>query len=113
MHSVRGRKLPDVDWISFVHSLSNKLHLVCGELNFDELHLQRGLLGPRWRGVHSVRGWKVQGLSRISCVQQLFGRDVFCSCRSLTCINMPRVFGKLQLAWWELDLHLQRGLLRA
>ena len=62
-----------------MHRLSNKLQLACGEFNVDELHLQRGLLGPRWRGVRSVRGRKVQGLSRISCVQRLFGRDVFCS----------------------------------
>jgi hypothetical protein len=44
-------------------------------------------------------------------VQQLFGRDVFCSCRGLRYINMPRVFVRLQLAWWELNLPVQCRLL--
>ncbi len=76
--------------------LSNTILLVCGELNFDELHLQRGLLWTRWRGVHSVRGRKVQGLSRISCVQRLFGRDVFCICttRGQVEYDMPHVPNK-------------------
>ena len=51
--------------------LSNTILLVCGELNFDELHLQRGLLGACWRHVHGMcrrkvetRGsWQLQRLS--------------------------------------------------
>ena len=94
--------------------LSNKLQLTCGELNVDELHLQRGLLGPRWRGVHSVRGRKVQGLSRISFVQQLFGRDVFCSNRGPRELDMPHVPSKCYYTHWKLgagSLQVQRGLL--
>ena len=99
-----------------MHRLSNKLRLVCGELNFDELHLQRGLLGGRWRGVHIVRGRKVQGLSRISCVQLLFGRDVFCSSRGQIEYDMPHVPNKCQCTYRELSvvsLQVHRRLLRA
>ena len=52
----RSRGLSKLD----MYYLSVQLHLACGELNFDELHLQCGLLGARWRGVHSVCGRKVQ-----------------------------------------------------
>ena len=77
-----------------MHRLSDKLRLVCGELNFDELHLQRGLLWAQWRGVYSVRGRKVQVLSRISCMQRLFGRDVFCIFRGQVEYDMPHVPNK-------------------
>ena len=88
------RKLQGFDGIIRVHRLSHKLPLVCGELSFDELHLQRGLLGPRWSDVHSVRVRKVQGLSRRSFVQRLFGRDVFCSRWGQFEYDMPHVPSK-------------------
>ena len=64
MHSVRDRigKLHglwgrDVFYNSNndfdMHHLSNNLQLVCRELSLDELHLERGLFGSRWRVVYS------------------------------------------------------------
>ena len=69
---MRGRNVQGLSGISCVHQLSTKVHVVAGELNCDELQLQRGLLRPKWSVVlSSVRGRKVQGLSGISCVQRL------------------------------------------
>ena len=64
-----------------------------GELKFDELHLQRGLLGDCWRHVHGVRSRNVQESDRSSRVHPLSS--------------------KLLLAFGELnfnELHLQRRL---
>ena len=75
---MRGWKVQGLSGNSFVQQLSIKVHVVAWELNRDELQLHRGLLRPRWSVVHSsVRGRKVQGLIGISCVQRLFGRDIF------------------------------------
>ncbi len=90
---MRGRKVQAVDRKHRVHRLSNKLHLACGQLNFDELHLQRGLLGACWRHVHGVRSRKVQESDRSRRVHPLSS--------------------KLLLAFGELnfdELHLQRRL---
>jgi hypothetical protein len=79
-----------------VPHLSVKLQLACGERSFDELHLQCGLFWARWRHMHSVRGWKVQDVNRISQLQ--------------------RMSNKLQLACGDLSsgkLHLQFGLFGA
>ena len=78
-----------------MHRLSNKLQLACGELNFGQLHLQRWLLGPRWRGLHGVRGRKIQAVDGTSYVQRLS-------------IKLHLVCGELNFD----ELHLQRGLLR-
>ena len=114
---MRGRKVQAVDRKHRVHRLSNKLHLACGQLNFDELHLQRGLLGACWRHVHGVRSRKVHDVDRSSRVHLMWRRKVFNSCRSHRDIDMPAVFSKLLLAFFgELkfdELHLQRGLLGA
>ena len=45
MHSVQCRKVQDIDRSSRVHPLSSKLLLAFGELNFNELYLQRRLVG--------------------------------------------------------------------
>jgi len=46
VHSVRGRQVQGVNWVSSVHGLSVKLQLACGERSFDELYLQRRMDGP-------------------------------------------------------------------
>ena len=77
-----------------MHLLSNKLHLVSGELKFDQLHLQLGLLGPQWRGVHSVRSGEVQVVDGTNYVHRLS-------------IKLHLVCGELKFD----QLHLQRWLL--
>ena len=97
-------------------TVSRILLLAFGELNFDELHLQRGLLGACWRRMHGVRSRKVQDVDRSSRVQPMWRRKVFNSCRGLIYIGMPRLSRTLLLAFGELnfdELHLQRGLLGA
>jgi hypothetical protein len=85
--SVRGRKVQGINRSSSVHGmrrrdlfynrgldmhcLSFKLLLACGELSFDELLLQRGLIWACWRRLHNLCGRKVQGINRISPVQRL------------------------------------------
>jgi hypothetical protein len=45
VHGVRGRNVQESDRSSRVHPLSSKLLLAFGELNFNELYLQRRLVG--------------------------------------------------------------------
>jgi hypothetical protein len=62
-NSCRGHR--DID----MPAVFSKLLLAFfGELKFDELHLQRGLLGACWRHVHGVRGRKVRDVDRSSRV---------------------------------------------
>ncbi len=104
VHSVRGRQVQDFNRIGRVHGLrgrevfytsrglrkldmqrlSSRLHLACGELSFDKLHLQRRINRTRWRYVHSVRGRQVQGFNRIGRVHGLRGREVFYTTRGLS-----------------------------
>ena len=49
----------------------------CGELSFDQLHLQRGLCGSRWRGELRSVSWSVQALLRFSLLYRLCSRQVF------------------------------------
>ena len=79
-------------------TVSSKLLLACGELNFDELHLQRGLLGVCWRPVHGVRCRKVHDVDGIVRVHLMWRRKVFNSCRGLRDIDMPTVFDRLLVA---------------
>ena len=121
---MRGRKVQGVNGISRMRRMQrkhvfksrggidmprlfSKLQLSSRELN---LHLQCGLLGARRRQLHSVRGRKVQGNNGTSRMLAMFPRHVFNSCRG---INMPGLFARLLVAWRELNLHLQRGLLGA
>ena len=142
MHGLRGRDIFYRNWCSPVHQLWSrdlfdsskslikldvqrmyvKLQLACGELSFDELHLQRRINRARWRHVHSVRGRKVQGVNRIGHVHGLRGGDVFCSnwcspvhqllwnrdlfdrIRGLIKHDMQRLSVKLQLACGEREL---------
>jgi hypothetical protein len=136
MRGVRSRKVHDVDGIVRMHpmwrrqvfnsccghrdidmpTVSSKLLLYCGELNFDELHLQRGLLWVCWRPVHSVRWRKVHDVDGSVRLHLMWRRKVFNSCCGLEYIDMPTLSSKLLLAWGELnfdELHLQRGLLGA
>jgi hypothetical protein len=138
VHGVRSRKVQDVDSSSRVHlmwrrkvfnscrglryidmpSVSRKLLLAFfGELKFDELHLQRGLLGACWRHVRDVRSRKVHDVDRRRRVYLMWRRKVFNSCRGLRYIDMPSVSSKLLLAFFRQlkfdELHLQRGLLGA
>ena len=63
-----------------MHPLSSKLLLAIGELNFDELHLQRGLLGPRWRGLHGMCRRKVEKRGRVGQLRRLPGKlELACS----------------------------------
>ena len=71
MYRVRGRKVQDVARSSRVHRLSNKLQLACGELNFGQLHLQRGLLWPRWRGLLGMCRREVEKRGRVGQLRRL------------------------------------------
>jgi hypothetical protein len=61
-NSCRGLRYIDMPTVSWI------LLLAFGELNFDELHLQRGLLGACWRHMHGVRSRKVHDVDRSSRV---------------------------------------------
>jgi hypothetical protein len=63
VHSVRGREVQVIDRIGPVQQLSVKLKLACGELSFDEVRLQRGLVGGRRRRMHGVCRRQVQKYS--------------------------------------------------
>ncbi len=113
---MRGWKVQGLSGNSYVQRLSTNVHVVAGELNPDELQLHRGLLRPRWTGVHSVRDRKVQELSGISCVQRVFGRDIFYNRRGHIKYDMPHVPIKFSCTAREqnlVQLHLQRRLQRA
>ena len=60
LHSVRSRKLQDVDRISSVHPLPTEIYLVSGELNSDELHMQRRLQQDQCGTVHRLWCRQVQ-----------------------------------------------------
>ncbi len=116
LHSVRGRKLQGFERIISVHRLPTELYLSCGELHSDELHMQRSIHGndyERCRGLRGVRGRKVQGVSGSRPMHCMCRRHVFSSRGGLRVINMPKLFGRLQLSSRELNLHLQCGLLGA
>ena len=91
MHGVRRRQVQECGRRCELQQLSTRLGLACAE---HSLPVQCWLLRARWRGVHSVCGRKVQGISRISCVQRLFGRNVFCSSRGQIEYDMPHVPNK-------------------
>ena len=76
VHSMCCRKVQGIDRTSRVQRLCSKdvfgrsksrymqrlsvsLQLACGERSFDELHLQRRLVGAGWRHVHSVRSRQI------------------------------------------------------
>ena len=74
LHSVRSRKLQVVARISSVHPLPTELYLVSGELNSDELHMQRSIRGDvygRCRCLRGVRGRQIQGVDRNSPMQRM------------------------------------------
>ena len=86
-NSCRGHRCIDMPTVSRLFLLA------FGELKFDGLHLQRGLLGACWRHVHGVRSRKVRDVDRSS--------------------RMHPLSSKLLLAFGELnfdELHLQRRL---
>jgi hypothetical protein len=109
LHSVRCRKVQDVERNRPVHGLSIKLQLVVsGELNFVELHLRRRI-HALWRGVHTVHGRNIQGVAGSRPMQRLQPKHIFNSWG----IGMPRLSVTLQLVLAEDNLHLQFGLLWA
>ena len=105
---MRSRKVQDVDSSSRVHlmwrrkvfnscrglryidmrTVSRILLLAFGELNFDELHLHRGLLGACWRYMHGVRSRKVHDVDGIVRMQPMWPRKVFNSCRGHRYLDM-------------------------
>ena len=119
MHGVRSRKVHYVDGIVRMQSMwrrkvfnscrghrcidmptvSRLLLLALGELNFDGLHLQRGLLGVCWRHVHGVRSRKAHDVDRSIRVHLMWTRKVFNSCRGHRCIDMPTVSRLFLLAF--------------
>jgi hypothetical protein len=109
LHSVRSRKLQDVDRISSVHALPTELYLVSGELNSDELHMQRSIHGDdygRWRGLRGVRGRQIQGVDRIGPMQPMQRTHVFDRCWGISGFDLSPLFARLQVSSRELNLHL-------
>ena len=96
-----------------MQQLPGGVELACAELSFEQLCLQRGLVGARWRRVHGVRRRQVQerqGLNRLQRVQR---RDILSGSRG---VCMPGVYGRLGLACGKQHigcLQLQSRLLGA
>ena len=106
---MRSRKLQDVDRISSVHPLPTELYLVSGELNSDELHMQRSIHGDdygRWRGLRGVRGRQIQGVDRIGPMQPMQRTHVFDRCWGISGFDLSPLFARLQVSSRELNLHL-------
>jgi hypothetical protein len=79
-------------------TVSRKLLLAFGELKFDELHLQRGLLGVCWRHVHGVPSRHVHDVDGIVRMQSMWRRKVFNGCRGHRYLDLPPLFDRLLVA---------------
>jgi hypothetical protein len=55
MQGVCARKVQASCWIVQLQQLPGLLELACAEYSFDQLHLQRWLVGGKWRDMHGVR----------------------------------------------------------
>ena len=60
-----------------------------------------------------MRSRKLQDVDRISSVQRMQRKHVFKRCWGISGFDLSPLFARLQLACWELNLHLQCGLLGA
>ena len=71
MHGMRRRQVQELAWRCELRRVSSKLELACAEHSFEQLHLQCGLVGGRWRDVQGMRCRQVQERGGIWQLQQL------------------------------------------
>jgi hypothetical protein len=73
MHGVRRRQVQELSWLCELQQLPGKLELTSAEHSFEQLHLQRGLVGSRWRRMHGVLRRQVQERCWSYQLQQVSG----------------------------------------